>query len=248
MKYLHFSLHDVAPFHLARLIKAEALFELWGVKKVSYLLVPNFHHKGSASENAEFLAFLRRPRAFEVEWLLHGEYHLESTEASQRIPNTETAWKRKHMTGGEGEFLALLGDEIRSSLLRGIQEYERCLGVKPVGFVPPAWLYNESLHPVLKELGFLISEDHFGIFDLQSQRQISAPVVTWATRTWLRRVGSLLVCPFLARMAKNKELLRVACHPWDFEFASTVENIHLVLRHSSARRVPLHLTEIIQSL
>ena len=37
------SLHDVAPFHLERIRKAEALFARLGVPKVQYLFVPDFH-------------------------------------------------------------------------------------------------------------------------------------------------------------------------------------------------------------
>ena len=37
------AMHDVAPFHRQRLERAEALLAAWGVKKVLYLLVPNYH-------------------------------------------------------------------------------------------------------------------------------------------------------------------------------------------------------------
>lgn len=248
MKYLHFSLHDVAPAHLERLYRAEELFEAWGVDKVTYLLVPCFHHLSRASESQEFLAFVQRPRPFEVEWVLHGEFHLENAEAAQRNPSPEIAWKRKHMTGGEGEFLALTAEEIASSLQRGRDEFHQCLGLNPKAFVPPAWLYNQDLHPQLIHLGFEITEDHYGIFDLTQNRQIAAPVVTWATRTWLRRNGSLLVCPLLGRLSKNKPLLRVACHPWDFEFAWTVKSLAMVYRHAKARRQSLNLNEIVEKL
>lgn len=244
MKYLHFSLHDVAPCHLERLQKAELLFEKWGVQKVTYLLVPDFHHRGLANESIEFMAFVQKQRKFEVEWALHGEFHMESEQASQRIPSPDVAWKRKHMTGGEGEFLALQSEEIRSSLIRGINVFEKCLGFKPQIFIPPAWLYNEQLAPELKSLNFEMTEDHFGIHLVQESKVITAPVVTWATRTLLRRWGSWIVCPVLARLAKSKPLLRIACHPMDFEFDWTVRSLGMVFAHSRRRRKEICLGDI----
>ena len=38
-----FAIHDVTPFHLDPLKRAETLFEKWGIEKVLYLLVPNYH-------------------------------------------------------------------------------------------------------------------------------------------------------------------------------------------------------------
>lgn len=243
-KYLHFSLHDVCPFHLARIQRAEEYFVKWGVQKVTYLLVPNFHHHGLASLNSDFLAFVHKKRPFEVEWVLHGEFHLEDEAVALRVSDSETTWKRKYMTGGEGEFLAQNPQEIRHSILRGVQEFNLVLGENPQYFIPPAWLYNEHLHPILKDLGFTGTEDHTGIYNLLNGEFTAAPVATWATRTWLRRVGSLIVCPALARMNQFKELLRVACHPHDFDYDSTIASIALVYRHSSRRRNSIHLREL----
>src|SRR5690606_21224974 len=71
------SLHDVAPPHLDRLRRAEALFRKLGVARVQYLFVPDFHGKFPATRFSELLAWCREPRPFEVSWWLHGYYHLD---------------------------------------------------------------------------------------------------------------------------------------------------------------------------
>jgi predicted deacetylase len=236
MKQLHFSLHDVTPFHQERLERAERAFELWGVKKVTYLFVPFFHHQMPAEESEWFLKFCERPRPFEVEWVLHGFYHLESIEASQREPDQRTIWLRKHMTDREGECLALTVDELRLLVLQGQESFQKVLGVRASHFVPPAWLHAEDWLQGFEQTGITSTEDHYGIWNTHSKKSISAPVVTWATRTLVRRIGSLLVCPILAWRHRHQALLRIAVHPHDFDFPSTLSNIEKVLKTEMRKR------------
>jgi len=55
-------------------------------------------------------------------------------------------------------------------------------------------------------------------------------VITWATRTVTRRIGSRVVCPALATLWRTRPLIRVALHPHDFDYPATVANITQVLR------------------
>lgn len=236
MKQLHFSLHDVTPFHQERLERAERAFEKWGIQKVTYLYVPCFHHVISSEDSAWFLDFCKRPRSFEVEWVLHGFFHLESLEASQREPNQRTVWLRKHMTDREGECLALTEEELRELVLKGQESFQKVFGVKASHFVPPAWLHAEDWLEGLEQTDIQTTEDHFGVWNTQTKSSLIAPVVTWATRTFLRRWGSLIVCPFLAWKFRSKELLRIAVHPHDFDYTSTLSNIEIVLKSELKKR------------
>ena len=62
------SLHDVTPRHLARLIRAEALFRDLGVSDVTYLVVPRYHGGWAIEGDHEFETWCRRQRAFDVQW------------------------------------------------------------------------------------------------------------------------------------------------------------------------------------
>ncbi len=241
---LHFSLHDVAPCHLARLEKAEALFELWGVQKVTYLFVPNFHELGPSHEDEAFVAFCQRPRSFEVEWVLHGEIHRERPEHALREPDARTVWLRRHMTAGEGECLALEPAELCDLVERGQRSFEAVFGVRASHFVPPAWLHASSWLEGLAAAQVASTEDHKGIWSVQTGELKASPVVTWATRTWTRLWGSVVVCPILAWRARSQDLLRIAVHPHDFDVPVTVRSIGFVLRQQLRKRLSIHLREL----
>ncbi|MDB5103403.1 MAG: hypothetical protein JWP91_1092 [Fibrobacteres bacterium] len=230
------SLHDATPFHLARIRKAETVFRNLGVAKITYLLVPEYHGGYPSAESGEFISWCREARPFAVDWHLHGYHHLEAAGTAAAGGGAGDAFKRKFLTAGEGEFLALDADAQRRKLIEGREVFRRCLRADPAGFVAPAWLFNDSLRPILKELGFLYTEDHRHIYQVSDGTRIESPVVTWATRTVLRKYGSLIVCPALARLWAHEPVLRVAMHPFDFDHASTVANIRSVLRRVMSAR------------
>jgi predicted deacetylase len=249
------SLHDVTPVHAARLARAEALLQSLAIEEVAYLFVPRFHGVPS-EEDASFLRWCRAPRAFRIHWMLHGYLHQESHPLQPHVPQPPPAphtpqtphgprtpgastpgastpgawWKRRLLTAGEGEFLALRGDQLHDRLARGRDVFRRCLDADPDSFVPPAWLAHPDLQPALRDLGFDYTEDHHRIYQLQHARSQRAPVITWATRTLTRRVGSRLVCPLMSAMWRSQPVLRVALHPHDFDYPETSNNIARVLR------------------
>jgi uncharacterized protein len=254
-----FSLHDITPFHQARIERAEALFQVWGIPHIAYLFVPKYHGQNDAGTHPGFKDFCRSARSFQVDWLLHGYYHLETDDASLSAtdPARPTAriepsnmekekgepfgqwWKRTFMTAGEGEFLALDEAESLRRLALGQERFEACLGYRADAFIPPAWLHSEGLFAWLKKAGFAYSENHQGLRLLRKGQKghvVPSPVVTWATRTWLRRKGSLVVCPALAWWHQAATPLRIAMHPFDFDYPETVANIEKVVRRALAER------------
>lgn len=232
LRRLVISLHDATPFHLDRMRRAEAVFRDLGVAKIAYLLVPEYHGGYPCAESPEFISWCREVRPFQVDWHLHGYHHLEAPEASGAggaPPNGGDAFKRKFLTAGEGEFLALDAATQRQKLEKGREVFRKCLGADPEGFVAPAWLFNAALLPTLKEMGFGNTEDHRRMYQVQTGKSVASPVITWATRTVLRKYGSLVVCPTLARLWSREPVLRVAMHPFDFDHPATVANIRSVL-------------------
>jgi predicted deacetylase len=228
------SLHDVSPAHLQRLQKAEKLLCASGVTAAQYLFVPQFHGLYRASEHPGFLDWLRRERTFAVSWCLHGFCHLDGPtgEKAAVVLTLADCLKRRFLTGGEGEFLALGAVEQRRRLMAGLEEFALCFhGARPAGFVAPAWLFKpEVLLPLLRELGFLYTEDHHRIYDVNRGVSIPAPVITWATRTFMRKYGSLVLSPLRARWFRHAPVVRLALHPHDFDHPATVRNIEGVLR------------------
>lgn len=241
------SLHDVAPVHLARVRKAEALFARLGVPKVQYLFVPDFHGASPVQDSPEFTAWCRGPHPFEVSWWLHGYYHLDrADEAALSALSGVDKLKRRFLTAGEGEFLALDAGEQRRRLEAGLARFRECFGPEaegPRGFVAPAWLFRpERLFPLLREFGMPFTEDHRFLYRLGATQEkevtqaLRSPVVTWATRTFLYKYGSLVMCPLRAWWFRREPYLRLALHPHDFDHPETVANIEKVLRYAMKGR------------
>lgn len=227
------SLHDVSTFHVKRCEAAERLFADLGVPRVAYLLVPDFHARASALDPA-FVTWCRRPRPFDVEWVLHGFYHLEGVDDD--APTPRAGWTPAD--GQEAEFKALRPEQVTRRIAAGVEVFEQVLGVSPNGFIPPAWAWNEALPDALRAHGLAWYEDHTYLYDVRLQRRsVPAPVVTWATRTPVRKATSLVGTPLLNRWWRGKPLRRLAVHPYDFDHPATVASIRRVwaeaLRHAT---------------
>ncbi len=221
------AVHDVTPVHAARLERAEALLRALAIEDVTYLFVPRFHGVPS-EDDAAFIRWCKAPRPCRVQWMLHGYWHQE--QGADKGTSPGAWWKRRLLTGGEGEFLALHGDDLHDRLTQGRDVFRRCLDADPIGFVPPAWLSHPDLHATLREHGFHYTEDHHRLYHLQADRSRRAPVITWATRTRTRRLGSRIVCPALREVWRSQDVLRVALHPYDFDYPATANNIAFLLR------------------
>ena len=237
MKLL-FAMHDATPFHLERMRRAERLFASWGVKKALYLLVPNYHREYPSDASTEFTEWCHQSRPFEVQWCLHGYYHLYMSEPSdpQLAALKKIGDRLWHGPADEGEFRDLATDVVASRLARGQQIYEKCLGVEPTGFIAPKWAQSKSVQPVLRASGFEWNEDDRLIYHFPTNRKLAAPVITWATRTLARKYASIYGCPLLLRRYRDAALLRIAVHPFDFDHPETIATIeHVVMRAVAAR-------------
>ncbi len=240
------SLHDVTPFHAVRLERAERLLTDLGVPRVTYLLVPRFHGSWDVRADSAFVRWCHAQRPFEVAWALHGFEHREPPGAGAS-DTPANRFRRRWLTDGEGEFLSLTDDDADGRLARGRAAFGECLGTAPRGFVPPAWLGGQGLRLRLRAARFRFTEDHRYLYDLAADRRVDCPVITWATRSWTRRVGSRLVNPGLARRWRTVPVLRIALHPFDFDQPDTVRSIASVLNAALRERTPALTEDVLGS-
>ena len=207
------------------------------------LWVPDFHRQGAAKSHAEFVRFCQESHGIEVEWALHGYYHLDVSTIA--VSNTlRDQLRRKYMTGSEGEFLSIPLQEQRLRVQQGIDEFQAVFQVKPTGFVAPAWLYQPEFPNVLAQAGIRWTENHQGIVDLAHCKFLRTPVITWATRKWYLKYGSLLVCPALYARNRATPLVRIAMHPHDFDHAVTVKSIEALVRKAAQERAQTSITDV----
>jgi len=240
------SLHDIAPIHLSRLEKAEELLTRWGVKKISFLFIPDYHKENDRMDGTlmrEFKQWINSAKDIEIQWLLHGFYHLEiypqaqdNGKLSPSFSSLKDILKGKVMTAREGEFNKLSIAGIIDRIEAGMAAFTDFFHQTPDIFIPPAWLFNRHLLPILKKKQFKITEDHSFIYFLDKSEKKTVPVITWATRTPLRKFISILGCPLLRRLWKRKDLIRLAVHPFDFDHPATINSIEKVVKAILAER------------
>lgn len=240
------SLHDVTPFHISRIKKAELLFEQWGIKKINYLYIPAYHQlslKKNHTIDSSFLKWIHSEKTISVQWLLHGYYHQTQTNAYKK-KNWKLLKEKLLNPSKEGEFLNLSSTEVLKRVHKGKQNFKDLFGYFPTTFIAPAWMFNPHLLPILEKHQFHYTEDHSFIYRLIKFEKISVPVITWATRTWLKKITSQYGCPLLYRIFNSKSIIRLAVHPFDFDHPSTIRSIEKVISNVINKREQLFYTEL----
>jgi hypothetical protein len=227
------SIHDVSPeFEPA----VDQLYrQLIGLVRgpLAMLVVPDFWHKAPLAAAPAFRAKLRAWSASGVEMLLHGWSHRDETPRHRGF----AAFKGRHMTAGEGEFLGLSRDEAARRLRDGRAALEDAIGRPVTGFVAPAWLYGPGAREALAAEGFAVAEDHLRVWRPRDGAIIArGPVISWASRSRARTAASLAFAALARRALAPLPTLRIAVHPGDVRKPSILDSIERTVRVSAAGR------------
>ncbi len=134
------SLHDVAPS--TRQIANTIILELAnrGVRVCSLLVVPDYHRQGLSTKDQQFVSWLRGLEADGHEIVIHGYFHERPRRAKESLRDK---FLTRFYTQNEGEFYDLGYDEALRRIVAARDEL-RAHGLKPRGFVAPAWLLGEE--------------------------------------------------------------------------------------------------------
>lgn len=232
------SLHDVSPRHAAAVESVLAEFRALGLPPAVLLVVPDFHGDWPLTDHPRFTQRLRELGAAGHELALHGYFHKELPEDRSDSRGASAFLRRRFLTAGEGEFLSLPPRRQRERLEDGLRMWEAAGLERPDGFVPPAWLHRPDLSAILWERGFAWTENHGGLL-FRDRSPLKSPVITWASRDPLRRIGSRAFAPLALRAWKSEPLLRIAVHPHDWDHPVLVESIRTTIRTALALRTPL---------
>jgi uncharacterized protein len=251
---LYFAIHDVTPFHMNRLKRAEALFEKWGIEKILYLLVPNYHGAHRADRDANFRAWCHRKRSFEIQWCQHGYFHVVTKQAAsvQRLEfHNGLVGAGDHPVGStrsdEGEFRQIGAEWVTDRLIKGREVFRRTLDREPSGFIAPKWMGNRHMVEILTQLGYSWTEDDHSLCHLASGRRRWSPVITWVTRSIWRKQLGLWGCPLLQRMTRSMPLLRIAMHPFDFDHPDVIASIEKIVAQAKRNREQAFYPELISA-
>jgi predicted deacetylase len=220
------SIHDVGPRFLTPIDRlADRLARHLGGPRFALLVVPDHWGEAPIAEDRRFHRRLRDWHRSGAEIFVHGWYHRD-----QSSHTGLAAFKARHMTASEGEFLGLGHNEALARMTAGKALIEDIIGAPVAGFVAPAWLYGAGARSALAEAGFALAEDHLRVWRPSDGRVLTrGPVITWASRS-RRRIASSLAFASLARHAlAPMRTVRLAVHPGDDGVPALVASIDATL-------------------
>lgn len=232
------SVHDVTPRHFERLRTIDRLLGKHGLAgRYSALIVPNFWHEWPLADHPEFLRWLRRAMGEGVEPILHGYFHVDESEH-------RSAWDRlrgRTMTASEGEFLGLGKEAAHARIVAGQRLLHDHLGITPQTFIAPAWLYSQSTHEALAELGIAVAEDHLRVWSPATGATLTrGPVLSYASRSKARVAASWLWSRASTALLGAMPTLRLAIHPHDLDVPTLERELDRTLGVLLRERTPIH--------
>jgi predicted deacetylase len=227
------SIHDVGPMfetEVDRLV--DLLSAHLGGPRFAMLVVPDHWNRAPLASNPGYQARLRSWADAGVEMFVHGWSHRDEVGHTRRL----AAFRAKHMTAGEGEFLGLTHREALARMKRGRTLLEDVTGRAVTGFVAPAWLYGPGAVAALGEAGFAVAEDHFRVWSPTRGRTLArGPVITWASRSPMRIRSSLGFAAIARHSFALLDTVRVAVHPGDTHVPDLLDSITSTLAAAKRR-------------
>lgn len=206
------SLHDVAP--CTQQITSTMISELsaHGVRVCSILVVPDYHHEGRLAKHREFVTWLRTLEADGHEVVIHGYFH---ERPSQREETLRDKFITRFYTQNEGEFYDLGYEEALRRITTARDEF-RALGLKPRGFIAPAWLLGNEAEQAVRDAELEYTTRLRTVCDLRSASIFRARTLVYSVHKTWRRALSRTWNAALFPLMKTKPLLRISIHPPDY--------------------------------
>lgn len=234
MKRLLASIHDVGPRFEREVDQLhDRLSTHLGGPRFAMLVVPDHWGEAPIRPGTPFATKLRGWADAGVEMFVHGWFHRDTATHSG-----VAAFKAKHMTASEGEFLGLDHANALERMQRGKALVEDVTGRAPAGFIAPAWLYSNGAKAALGHAGFALAEDHLRVWSpLRGDTVLTrGPVITWASRSRPRQLSSIAAAALLRQALKPARTVRIAVHPGDTIVPALLDSIDATFRAFSKRQ------------
>ncbi len=226
------SLHDVAPSTqpIANTIISELANR--GVRVCSLLVVPDYHHEGLFTRDGQFVSWLRGLDADGHEIVIHGYFHERPRRAKE---NLRDRFLTRFYTEDEGEFYDLTYDEALRRIVAARDEF-RAHGLKPRGFVAPAWLLGGEAERAARDAQMEYTTRLRAVCDLRSGSVFRARTLVYSVRNGWRRGVSRLWNTTLFRLLNGSSLLRISIHPSDYSHPAIWRQIAAFIEESVESR------------
>lgn len=243
-KLLLASIHDVGPRFEREVDQlAELISGILGGPKFAMLVVPDHWGEAPLAGNVAFQRRLREWADSGVEMFVHGWFHKDLAEHSGAA-----AFKAKHMTAGEGEFLGLTRELAVQRMTDGRKLIEDAIGSEVAGFIAPAWLYGDGAKSALADCDFALAEDHMKVWQPATGKVLAkGPVITWASRSVPRQLSSRMVAGLARHALHPQRVMRIAVHPGDTTVPALIESISATFKAFAARRPAGRYADLLDS-
>jgi len=242
-KLLLASIHDVGPRAEAQVDQlADLLARLLGGMNFAMLVVPDHWGEAPLAQNPAYQAKLRAWADQGVEMFVHGWFHKDLAQHSGMA-----AFKAKHMTASEGEFLGLSRDEAARRMADGRKLIEDIIGRSVAGFIAPAWLYGPGALEAVAQAGFALAEDHMRVWRPDTGETLArGPVVTWASRSRGRQLSSRFFASLARVGLHGLDVARIAVHPGDTTVPALLASIEATYKAFASRRPAGRYAQLLQ--
>jgi predicted deacetylase len=228
------SLHDVAPSN--RETAQQIILELakHGVRVCSLLVVPDYHHQGSAMEDRPFQTWLRQLESQGHEIVIHGYFH-ERPRRQNETPGQKML--TRFYTNDEGEFYDLDYEEALRRIAAARDAF-RSNGLTPRGFIAPAWLLGVEAERAARDAGMEYTTRFRTVRDLHSGEDFPAWSIVYSSRSEWRRGTSLVWNAGLQLLLREKPLVRLSIHPPDYSYPAIWRQIVDFTKEMATARTP----------
>lgn len=203
-------LHDVSPETWPDYQPFVQAIDELGHVPMTWLVVPDFHHRNALTRSPTFCRVLERRLARGDELALHGYYHSDDSPP----PRTPAEYFMRRVYTHEGEFYSLDEASALQRLQAGLALFDG-QGWPVAGFVAPAWLMSEGTRQALRQLPLRYTSTPQYLYRLPDFTAIQAPGLVWSARSAWRRGLSRIVSDWRCRQWRQASTLRLGLHPVD---------------------------------
>ncbi|MFJ4155895.1 DUF2334 domain-containing protein [Pseudomonas sp. NPDC089752] len=211
-------LHDIAPETWPDYQPFVQAVDQMGNVPMTWLVVPDFHHRNPLTRSPTFCRLLERRLARGDELALHGFYHADEGPA----PRSPGEFFMRRLYTHEGEFYGLDQAQAMQRLEAGLTLFAQ-QGWPVAGFVAPAWLMSQGTREALRQLPLRYTSTPQHLYRLPDFTAYDAPGLVWSARSAWRRGLSRVVCDWQRKRWQGADTLRLGLHPVDMRHRSSRE-------------------------
>lgn len=232
------AIHDVTP---ALATEVQSLWDRCVERGIrpALLVVPQWHGGHPIESDRAFARWLRERADDGAEIFLHGERH-DEVGSPRTLADHVRAFGR---TAREAEFLTLRERDARHRIERGVARLRR-LGLRPIGFVAPAWLARRDTSLAVAAAGLQYSEDERDVVLHARATRLPIPVIRWSARSDVRARASVAVADARWHLRPRASAVRIALHPSDLYHPLVARSVVRTLDRWLAVRSPIRYADL----